>query len=89
MRSFRWNEWNVEHISEHGVSPEEAEEIVLAARPPFPENQGDGKWLVRAASSHGKYLQVIYVIEEDQRVYVIHSRPLTDREKRNLRRRRK
>ena len=26
---FRWNEWNVEHVWNHGVSPDEAEKIVL------------------------------------------------------------
>jgi hypothetical protein len=25
---FRWNAWNIEHIAEHGVTPEEAEAVV-------------------------------------------------------------
>jgi len=25
---FRWNEWNVEHIAEHGVTPDEAELVL-------------------------------------------------------------
>jgi len=87
MRDFRWNDWNVSHIGEHGVRPIEAEEIILGARRPFPMQQGGGKWLVRGQSGNGKYLQVIYVVEDDETIYVIHSRPLTDREKRNLRRR--
>lgn len=88
MRSFRWNEWNTQHVGEHGVSPDEAEEIVVSAQAPFPMNQGSGKWLVRGQNSYGRYLQVIYVVDEDRTIYVIHSRPLTNREKRSVRRRR-
>ena len=29
---FRWNEWNVDHIVEHGVSPEEAERKMFVRR---------------------------------------------------------
>jgi hypothetical protein len=25
---FRWNEWNTEHVAQHGVTPEAAEEVV-------------------------------------------------------------
>jgi hypothetical protein len=31
-----WDEWNVEHIDEHGMSPAEAEHVVKHAEPPFP-----------------------------------------------------
>jgi hypothetical protein len=24
---FRWNDWNIEHIAGHGVSPDEAETV--------------------------------------------------------------
>ena len=85
---FRWNEWNEDHIGRHGVLPEEAEYLVNNAMPPYPENVGYGKWLVRGQAPDGRYIQVVFVIEDDC-YYVIHPRGLTDTEKRQLRRRRR
>lgn len=31
---FRWNEWNEDHIGQHGVLPEEAEYLVNNAASP-------------------------------------------------------
>jgi len=36
---FRWNEWNVEHVWRHGVSPDDAEKVVLEATRPFPSTE--------------------------------------------------
>lgn len=86
---FRWNQWNLDHIGEHGVSVEEAEHVVEQPDAGYPEEIGDGKYRVRGQSSHGRYLQVIYLFDPVAVVYVIHARELTAREKRNLRRRRR
>jgi len=88
MRRFRWNAWNLDHATRHGVAPEEAEGVVRRARPPYPQLQGDGKWLVVGRGLGGRWIQVAYVIEDDgQTTYVIHARPSTDREKWRHRRR--
>jgi uncharacterized DUF497 family protein len=84
---FRWNEWNVDHIAEHGVDPEQAEYVVKHASRPYPEYRGDDKWVVLGQTTNGWYLQVIYILDPDDTIYVIHARPLTDKEKRRLRRR--
>ena len=86
---FRWNEWNVEHVWKHGVYPAEAEAVVLGARRPYPIYRGDGKYLVWGPGKGGRLLQVIYLLEADELMYVIHARPLTDGEKRQLMRRRR
>lgn len=83
---FRWNEWNVEHIGNHGVTPAEAEEVLLAAKRPFPEYRANGKWLVWGRTSAGRRLQVVFVFDRDDCIFVIHARPLSDTEKRRLRR---
>ena len=88
MYVFRWNEWNIEHIAKHGVSPWEAEETVRRARRPYPRTQGEGKWLVRGQTAAGRYLQVVFLLEEDGTAYVIHARPLRDGEKKSIRGRR-
>jgi hypothetical protein len=45
--------------------------------------------MVRGQSSAGRYLQVIYLIDEDGTFFVIHARDLTEREKSGLKRRKR
>jgi uncharacterized DUF497 family protein len=84
---FRWNEWNIDHIAEHGVRPEEAEVVVRNARRPYPKRHMEGKWLVRGRGFGGRLIQVIFIIDDDENetIYVIHARPLTGKEKRRFR----
>ena len=84
---FRWNDWNLEHLARHGVRPEEAEAIVNGASRPYPEWRGDGKRLVIGRGAGDRFLQVIFLIDENGPLFVIHARPLTDSEKRRFRRR--
>ncbi len=86
---FRWNDWNVEHLAEHGVSPEEAESVIRAARPPSRRKIEDEKWMVWGQGRGGRFLQVIFILDEDETIYVIHARPLTEKERRRLRRKRR
>jgi len=85
---FRWNQWNIEHLSSHGVDPDEAEEVVQAARNPFPRRIGDDKLLVWGPGRGGRLLQIIFVVDDDGTAFVIHGRELTNREKRSYRRKR-
>jgi uncharacterized DUF497 family protein len=84
---FRWTDWNRNHVADHGVEREEAEEIVRQASPPFPRKIGNSKWLVIGRGRGGRLLQVIYILDPDETVFIIHARPITDREKRRYRRR--
>ena len=86
---FRWNAWNEEHIGRHGITPEEAEEVVKTARSPFPLVQEDDKYLVWGQTGEGQFLQVVFIIDPTDTVFVIHARPLTERERKRFRRRRK
>lgn len=84
---FRWNDWNLDHATQHGVSPEESQGLIEVARSPFPEYRGDGKWLVQGRGVGGRFIQAIYIIDDDGFAYVIHARPLSELEKRRYRRR--
>jgi uncharacterized DUF497 family protein len=84
---FRWNEWNTEHVAEHGVSPAEVELVVEGARPPYPQLREEEKWRVVGRGHGGRWLQVVFVIDPADTIYVIHARPLTEREKKRERRR--
>lgn len=81
---FRWNEWNIEHIARHGVRPHEAEWVAGRCSP---TRVADRKYRVRGQTEAGRYLQVIYVLDPSEAVFVIHARDLTPREKQLLRRR--
>ena len=85
---FRWNSWNIEHIAEHGVSPEEAEAVIRGARTPYPQAREDDKWRVAGRGRGGRWLQVIFIFDPEDTVFVIHARPLTDREKKRVRKKR-
>jgi hypothetical protein len=65
---FQWNDWNRDHIDEHGVLPEEAEDVVRGAKAPYPEDAGEGKLLVWGQGPEGRYLQVIFRLLEDEEV---------------------
>ena len=84
---FRWIDWNRDHIAKHGVEPEEAEMVVRNAKPPYPEQAGDDKLYVVGRGRGGRFLQVSYLVDQDGTVFVIHARPLNDREKHRFRRR--
>ena len=86
---FRWNQWNIEHLANHAVDPEEAEEVVTAAMGPYPRRIGDDKLLVWGPGRGGRLLQVIFVLDDDGTAFVIHGRELTNREKGLHRRRRR
>jgi uncharacterized protein len=83
---FRWNEWNIEHLATHGVDPDEAEQVITQARVPYPMSRSDDKYLVWGPGRADRLLQVVFVLDDDGTVFVIHARPLTDREKRQFRR---
>lgn len=84
---FRWIDWNRDHVVEHGVDPEEAERVVRQARPPFPRKIEEDKWLVIGRGRGDRFLQVIYILDPDETIFIIHARPSDDREKKRVRRR--
>jgi uncharacterized DUF497 family protein len=81
----------VDHIAEHGVSPEEAESVVENGRRPYPELREEEKWRVVGRGRGGRWIQVIFIFDPDPEdtAYVIHARPLTEGEKKRERRRMK
>lgn len=83
---FRWNQWNQDHISQHGVGSDEAQYVVEHPTRGFPRYDGARKYRAWGQTAAGRYLQVIYIFSPPGVVYVIHSRDLTEPEKRRLRR---
>ena len=86
---FRWIEWNIDKVVDHGITPEEAEHVVEGATHPYPLCREDDKFLVWGATSIARLAQVVFLIDEDDMVFIIHARPLTEKEKRRRRRQRR
>ena len=61
--------------------------VVRNAKAPFPEEIKNDKVLVKGRGFGGRFLQVIYLLDPDDTIFVIHARPLTEPEKKRLRRR--
>ena len=57
------------------------------ARPPYPLAGTDDKFLVWGPTDEGRFLQVVFLMDHEDSVFVIHARPLTEREKGRYRRR--
>lgn len=58
---FLWSERNREHLEKHDISPFEAQTVVQAAQPPYPEDVGDDKHSVWGRTKGDRFLQVIFV----------------------------
>lgn len=78
---FRWIEWNLEKIASHGVTRAETEFVIEEAEPPYPQYRQDDRLLVWGATVSGRLLQVVYLLDPDDTVFVIHARPLTEGER--------
>jgi len=86
LHEFRWNDWNLEHATQHGVSPAEAERIVDKPGRGWPRRTGDQKLMVQGRGESGRVVQVVYLTDPDGTIFIIHAMPLTTRRRRGGRR---
>ncbi|OGH55615.1 MAG: hypothetical protein A3G34_00905 [Candidatus Lindowbacteria bacterium RIFCSPLOWO2_12_FULL_62_27] len=83
--NYRWNDWNLEKIVKHlrDMTPEEVESIFSNLAMGYPR-KSRGAYVVRGKSNRDRWLQVAYVTDDDGAFFVIHTRPLTDKERRKI-----
>jgi uncharacterized DUF497 family protein len=76
-----WDDWNREHVAKHGVSPDEAEEVV-AGDPIFRAGY-KGRLVVTGPTVAGRMLTVVVgpVPHEPSAFYVFSARPASRRER--------
>jgi hypothetical protein len=65
---FAWEEWNIDHLSRHAVTPAEAEHVIENAEPPWPQQKGDDKLVAWGPTEAGRLLQVIFVLKAPEEV---------------------
>ena len=73
---FRWNDWNLDHATRHGVSVAEIEGIVNRGRH-SPRDAGNGKWRIDGRGRGDRPIRVIFLLNPDGGIYVIHAMPTT------------
>jgi uncharacterized DUF497 family protein len=82
MVDFRWNEWNEDHATKHGITASEAEQVVINAIRPWPRFVGRGKWMVEGRGQGNRFVRVVYLVDPDDTLYIIHAMPLISRRRR-------
>jgi len=82
---FEWDDYNIDHVAEHGVLPVEAEEVFVGI--PIYERGRRGLDLAWGKSASGRYLLVVFLRKKGKTIRVITARDMKDREKKSFRRR--
>jgi hypothetical protein len=79
---FRWIEWNLDKVAKHGCTVSEVERV--ASNPPrgYPRKSGDDKLTVVGRGQGDRLVQVVYLVDDDGSLFVIHAMPLTTRRRR-------
>jgi uncharacterized DUF497 family protein len=72
---FRWNKWNRAKVAKHGVTPEEAQQVIRCAKRHEHRRHKRGTWLVYGRGNSNRKLQVIYMKDPDGTYFVIHAMP--------------
>ena len=85
IESFVWNDKNIEHIGNHDVSPDEAEEIFVSKY--FLLKTRQGRYMAFGKTFAGRYLIVVFEFLEGARgIQVITARDMNEKEKKLYRR---
>jgi uncharacterized DUF497 family protein len=83
---FRWTAWNIDKVESHGLAVADVEFVINNARRPYPKSIRNEKWMVVGPTRNGTVIQVIYLTDPDDTLFVIHGRPLTPNERHRRRR---
>jgi uncharacterized DUF497 family protein len=76
---FEWDEWNINHIAAHSVTPEEVEEVFIGRH--MIKSTRDSRYIALGQTEEGRYLTIVF--EQKQRsIRVITARDMTQSERR-------
>jgi hypothetical protein len=81
LHNFRWVEWNLDKMRKHGCTMAEVEHVVDHPSRGFPVRDGQ-KRRVQGRGQGDRFVQVVYLIDPDGTIFVIHAMPLTRRRRR-------
>lgn len=87
MAEFQWDEANINHIGQHGVSPDEAEQAYVDEQrrgmQAYP-HPSEARWALLGRTDAGRYLFLVYTKRVGD-VRIISARDATTTEKRQCR----
>ena len=75
ISGFNWDEWNIHHIAQHNVTPQEVEEASFNQS--ICRKTKGGLYLIYGQSDAGRYLFTVIRLQHQQIAYVITSRNMT------------
>ncbi len=85
-----WDDWNIEHIAEHGVEPEEVDSLTIEryhlVRRAGVTRYGLPRYHLYGQTDTGRYLFVVLDREEGHAFYVVTARDMNTAEKRAFQR---
>lgn len=84
---FRWIPFNIESATKHGCTIPEIESVVRNPPRGFPRKLDDEKYFVQGRGIGDRFIEVIYLLDDDGTAFVIHAMPLITRRRRGRRRR--
>lgn len=85
---FVWPQDRIDHISRHGVRPDEVEQV-CTGRPLIQRGKSEGKnpvYYVLGQTDAGRYLFAVVIRFPDGKAYTVTARPMSDKEARRYRR---
>jgi hypothetical protein len=85
---FIWPEERIEHIAQHGVTPEEVEEVCFGRKPFVQRGKSEGEnpvYYVLGQTEAGRYLFCVVIRFTDGKGYPVTAREMTAKEKRRYR----
>lgn len=86
IAGFEWNDWNIEHIDKHGVTPQETEEACY--NQPVSRKAKQRLYILYGQTDAGRYLFIVFRYISGDIVYVITARTMTKNEQKYYRKRR-
>ena len=81
IRSFKWDEDTIDHIANHGVRPDEVEEVAFEDYPYIRKGKRGRRYLY-GKTLGGRYLFIVYVFADMGIAQVITARDMDDKERR-------
>jgi uncharacterized DUF497 family protein len=82
-----WDEWNEDHIADHGVTADEAEEVAYGYS--YMTRAREGLYRLIGQTSAGRYLTVYVAPRKSGAFYVVTARDATPKERREFQPRRR
>ena len=88
INEFEWDDNNIEHISRHGIFPDEVEDVAFDDDPWIRKGRKGTRYMLGYTIA-GRYLFTVYILKGKELARVITSMDMDEKTRRLYRQRRK